>query len=33
MNPPFPPPIDRVLYTEEQIERRIREVAAEITAR
>ena len=33
MNPPFPPPIDRVLYTEEQIEQRIREVAAEITAR
>ena len=33
MNPPYPPLIDRVLYTEEQIEQRIREVAAAISQR
>jgi len=33
MNPPYPPAIDRVLYTEAQIEQRIREVAADITQR
>ena len=33
MSLPFPPQIERVLYTEEQIDERITHVAAEITAR
>ncbi|MCC6590897.1 MAG: hypoxanthine phosphoribosyltransferase [Bryobacterales bacterium] len=33
MSLPFPPQIERVLYTEEQIDERITQVAAEITAR
>lgn len=33
MSLPFPPQIERVLYTEEQIDERIRHVAGEITAR
>jgi hypoxanthine phosphoribosyltransferase len=33
MSAPLPPGIDRVLYTEEQVEARIREVAAAISAR
>lgn len=32
MNPPLAPPIDRILFTEEQVNRRIADVAAAITA-
>ncbi|MCW5979765.1 MAG: hypoxanthine phosphoribosyltransferase [Bryobacteraceae bacterium] len=31
MNPPLPPGVEKVLFTEEQIRRRIAEVAAEVT--
>ena len=33
MKPPLPPEVERVLYTEEQIGERIREVAAEISGK
>jgi len=31
MSAPLPPNIERVIYTEQQIQRRIREVAAEVS--
>ena len=31
MTPPLPPLIERILFTEEQIQERIRQVAAEVT--